>query len=150
MNNNSCYDTSSVSTLVISDTCLVISEVLDTITYFDTLIVTETTYDTLIYSTIDTLIIETLITSVTPPQFNDFIIYPNPAHTFLTINCGNISILNGYSIKILSLSGQIVFNQNIIQQETTINLGNWSNGIYHIKIFDSLGNSIATKQILIN
>lgn len=67
-----------------------------TFTIYDTVTVTEIVYDTVSVSTTDTLIIETLITSIEPAQENTFLVYPNPANTQITINNGNFGILSGY------------------------------------------------------
>lgn len=129
-----CIDTSDVAYIQILDTC--VSSI--------------TTYDTIYVAVEDTLNINTTITSVSPSQTNTFKVYPNPASTQLTIDNGNLSLLNGYSISIQNSLGQEVFNQPITQQVFIIDLNTWTgSGIYHLNILDNLGNVIENKKIVL-
>jgi len=121
-----------------------------TFTIYDTVTVTEIVYDTVSISTTDTLIIETLITSIEPAQENTFLVYPNPANTQITINNGNFGILSGYELKITNSLGQDVFNAEITQQEVTLHISTWGgNGLYILYIQEPNGNTIAVKQIVL-
>lgn len=121
-----------------------------TFTIYDTVTVTEIVYDTVSVSTTDTLIIETLITSIEPAQENTFLVYPNPANTQITINNGNFGILSGYELKITNSLGQDVYNSEITQQEVTLDISTWGgNGLYILYIQEPNGNTIAVKQIVL-
>lgn len=121
-----------------------------TFTIYDTVTVTEIVYDTVSVSTTDTLIIETLITSIEPAQENTFLVYPNPANTQITINNGNFGILSGYELKITNSLGQDVYNAEITQQEVTLDISTWGgNGLYILYIQEPNGNTIAVKQIVL-
>lgn len=121
-----------------------------TFTIYDTVTVTEIVYDTVSVSTTDTLIIETLITSIEPAQENTFLVYPNPANTQITINNGNFGILSGYELRIANSLGQDVYNAEITQQEVTIDISTWGgNGLYILYIQEPNGNTIAVKQIVL-
>lgn len=119
-------------------------------TIYDTVTVTEIVYDTVSISTTDTLIIETLITATEPAQENTFLVYPNPAHTQITINNGNFGILAGYELRITNSLGQDVYNAEITQQEVTLDISTWGgNGLYILYIQEPNGNTIAVKQIVL-
>jgi hypothetical protein len=121
-----------------------------TFTIYDTVTVTEIIYDTVLLSTTDTLIIETLITSTEPALENTFLVYPNPANTQITINNGNFGILAGYELKITNSLGQNVYNEEITQQEVTLDISTWGgNGLYILYINEPNGNTIAVKQIVL-
>jgi hypothetical protein len=140
-----CIDTSNVVYILLTDSCVV--------TVLDTITTNVIVYDTLItyLSVTDTLVIISTISGLNPPSnTNTFLVYPNPSKTHITIDNGNFSILNNYSIKITSTLGQVVFNQPINQQQFYIDLSTWTgNGIYYLNILDNTGNIIETKIIVI-
>jgi hypothetical protein len=130
-----CVDTSAVSVINVLDTC--VTTVFDTITTF--------------ISVTDTLIINAVISSVNPPNnVNTLLIYPNPANTHITIDNGNFATMAGYSVRINNALGQLVFNQNITQQQFFIDLSTWTGpGLYYVNILDPNGNPIEVKKIVI-
>jgi hypothetical protein len=130
-----CVDTSAVSVINVLDTC--VTTVFDTITTF--------------ISVTDTLIINAVISSVNPPNnVNTLLIYPNPANTHITIDNGNFATMAGYSVRINNALGQLVFNQNITQQQFFIDLSGWTGpGLYYVNILDPNGNPIEVKKIVI-
>jgi hypothetical protein len=90
---------------------MMISVISSSITITDTCI--NTVNDTNFISVTDTLIINTSVTGINPPNNTNTIkIYPNPASTHVTINYGNYAIMNGYSLKIINSLGQQVFQKN--------------------------------------
>lgn len=55
----------------------------------------------------DTLIINVLLTGITPPNNTNIIrIYPNPASTHIYIDNGNYNTMTGYTIRINNDLGQ--------------------------------------------
>jgi len=130
-----CTDTSNVSIINIIDTCIV--TINDTIT-------------TLI-SVTDTLIINTQITGLTPPNnLNTIKLFPNPANNHITIDYGNFASMNGYTLKITNSIGQIVFTTPINQQSNYVDLSSWSgNGIYFVQIIDTQNNTIENRKIVL-
>ncbi len=75
--------------------------------------------------------------------------YPNPASTQITINNGNVAILDGYTMRITNSLGQDVYNQNITQPQVTLDLSTWGgNGLYVLYIVDPQQNIVAVKQIV--
>ncbi len=80
----------------------------------------------------------------------DFSIYPNPAKDHFTIDCGNSNNVIGYHIEIINTLGQVIFNQPINTQQSTVELNSWSNiGMCFVKIFDAQNNVLTTRKILL-
>lgn len=109
-------------------------------------------YDTIVchVSVTDTLIINTVLTGISPPNnLNTIKIYPNPASDHLNINTGNYSLMNGYTIKIINPLSQVVFQNLINQALFNISLSGWSHGSYIIQILDATSNIIETKVLVL-
>lgn len=72
-------------------------------------------------------------------------IYPNPANHQIQIVCENIesATLNVYNIQ-----GKFVFSKKLNNSNTTIDVTNFSNGIYLFKIIDEDGNILKTEKIV--
>jgi len=128
-----CADTSDIATILILDTC---------VTFIN---------DTTFITVTDTLVINTLITGINPPNnSNTIIVYPNPANSHITIDYGNFAIMNGYQLKIQNSIGQQVFQTNITQQSDYLSLNNWGgNGLYFVHIIDPQGNTIDIRKIVL-
>ena len=112
-----------------------------------------TIYDTVTtFTTVtDTLIINTLITTLAPPaNTNTIKVFPNPAGSILTIDYGNFALMNDYQLRIENSLGQQVFQTNISQQSDTLNLGTWGgNGLYFVHIVDPQGNTVDIRKIVL-
>lgn len=117
----------------------------------DLVICNVTVYDTIYISVTDTLIINTLLMGVIPPNnINTLKIYPNPANTQIVIDNGNFSSMVGHTIKIDNTLGQTVFQNGITQQQFVINLSGWTGaGTYFVYIIDSNSNTIDVKKIIL-
>jgi len=77
---------------------------------------------------------------------NDFIVYPNPSNT------GIITILNSTKTKECTLrdvSGKVLLNEALLSEKFTINLSNYSTGIYFLSLTNNY-DRITTKKIIIN
>jgi hypothetical protein len=156
-----CIDTSNVAVINLIDTCIAIFTINDTITtqVFDTTYVSQTIYDTLqvtIYDTLltavtDTLIINSLISGLNPPNnLNTMKLFPNPASTHITIDYGNFNAMSGYTLTIVNSIGQTVFTTPINQQTSFVDLSTWTgNGIYFVKLIDPQNNIIENRKIVI-
>jgi hypothetical protein len=156
-----CIDTSNVAVINLIDTCIAILTINDTITtqVFDTTYVTQTIYDTLqvtIYDTLltavtDTLIINSVISGLNPPNnLNTMKLFPNPASTHITIDYGNFNAMSGYTLTIVNSIGQTVFTTPINQQTSFVDLSTWTgNGIYFVKLIDPQNNIIENRKIVI-
>jgi hypothetical protein len=73
------------------------------------------------------------IISVNETLFNDIQVYPNPASTQLTIDAG--SNWNTVSaLELYDLSGRRVWSERVNARTTLVNLSNFSEGIYILKL----------------
>jgi len=128
-----CVDTSNIATISILDTCLT--------SINDTTFITVT----------DTLVINTQITGINPPNNSNTIkVYPNPASDHITIDNGNYIAMAGYSIKIENNAGQQVFQSLINQAQFYVDLSTWSgNGLYFVHLIDAQGNTVTVRKIVL-
>jgi hypothetical protein len=62
-----------------------------------------------------------------------YLIYPNPATHKITFECERHLELD--QISIYSSAGQLIYSTLIQEQNTIINVQNWTNGIYFIQIY---------------
>jgi hypothetical protein len=130
-----CIDTSNVAVINILDTC----------------ITSVTVYDTLLTTVTDTLVINATLTGLNPPvNQNTLKVFPNPANTHITIDYGNVSLMSGYTLKIVNALGAMVFSAPINQQTSYINLSTWTgNGIYYVQLINPQNNTIENRKIVI-
>ena len=81
---------------------------------------------------------------------NSIKIYPNPSNKNLTIDFGNIGIIEGYELKISNTLGQQVLQQEITQQQFYVDLSTLkSKGIYFVQVLDKQNNIVETKKIIL-
>jgi hypothetical protein len=109
-------------------------------------------YDTIHIAVTDTLIINANLTGVAPPNnYNTVKVYPNPAKDFLILNFGpNWNSMSGYQITITNISGQQVYNGNVINQVINLSLNNWGGtGTYTLTIRDTSGTIKEVKKIVL-
>jgi len=151
-NSNVCtetiYDTIAINdTVVFNDTITEYKYV----TVYDTIV----SYDTVeIYNSIsvtDTLIIDVIITGLNiSNKINKISIYPNPAKDYVIINTGDYSQMSSFKLEIINPLGQAVFKNSIDQQEFIIDVSSLGGyGIYIVKIYNSIGETIESKKIII-
>ena len=77
-------------------------------------------------------------------------VYPNPANDQITIDCGNLANVSGWTIKIVNTLGQEVFSGAMNTQQYVVPLNSWSGqGIYFVKIYDGSNNLMNTKKIIL-
>lgn len=118
-----CSDTTSISRIVLSDTCYT--------------------------SVTDTLIINTDLTSVNNVEFTSTIkIYPNPASDLLYINFGNYENLKEYSFRIVN-SLVPIYNDKIMSQEEIIDISQWTPGMYLMQLISPTGAVLQSKKLVI-
>jgi hypothetical protein len=139
------YDTSYVT---IYDTSYVTVHDTSFVTIYDTTYIT--IYDTVYVTVADTLVIKTQL-GLPSNSVNTLKVYPNPASTHITIDNGNFSLMNGYSIRITNNLGQVVFNEPVNQQQFYINLSTWlGKGLYLLYLQDPQGNIADVRKIVLN
>ena len=99
----------------------------------------------------DTLLINTNITGFNPVTYENTIrIWPNPTNDHITIDAGDLNVMNGYSIRITNSLGQQMFQSAINQQQFYLDLSTWTgNGMYFVNIIDPSGNIIDVKKIVL-
>lgn len=73
-----------------------------------------------------------------------FDVYPNPAQENVTIS----NIPSSSTVKITDITGKVVYNAVIKNEQTTINTTDFVNGIYILQV--SNNGSIATKKLVVN
>ena len=102
-------------------------------------------------NTCQSLVINTGVLSFNPPVYNNTVtIYPNPANDQITIDCGNLANVSGWTIKIVNTLGQEVFSGAMNTQQYVVPLNSWSGqGIYFVKIYDGSNNLMNTKKIIL-
>lgn len=80
----------------------------------------------------DTIVVRYWIPGGTNPLKDvQFIVFPNPAKDVLTIVSANSIIEN---IIVYSATGQVVYTQNPKAAKTTINTGDWADGVYMLNV----------------
>ncbi|MFZ4435497.1 MAG: LamG-like jellyroll fold domain-containing protein [Flavobacterium psychrophilum] len=91
------------------------------------------------------------LSSFNPPVYQSTVtIYPNPANDQITIDCGNLANVAGWSIKIVNAIGQEVFSGAMNTPQYVVPLNSWSGqGMYFVKIYDAANNLVNTKKIIL-
>ncbi|RAR74142.1 LamG-like jellyroll fold domain-containing protein [Flavobacterium aciduliphilum] len=102
-------------------------------------------------NTCQSLVINTGVLSFNPPTYNNTItIYPNPANDHITIDCGNLSNVSGWTIKIVNTLGQEVFGGAMNTQQYVVPLNSWGGqGVYFVKVYDASNNLLNIKKIIL-
>ena len=98
-----------------------------------------------------TMTIKTGVLSTIPVTYTSSVnIYPNPANDQITIDCGNIAKVTGWSIKITNALGQEVFNKPMNVPQYTVPLNTWSGqGMYFVKIINAQNEVVNIKKIIL-
>lgn len=78
---------------------------------------------------------------------DDFLLFPNPSDGLINISLTN-SKQNNFKLKVRDLSGRVIYESNLIENFSTIDLRNVANGSYFFSIEN--GNSILTKKVVVN
>ena len=98
-----------------------------------------------------TMTINTGVLSTSPVAYTSTVnIYPNPANDQITIDCGNLANVVGWSIKIANMLGQEVFNQPMNTQQYVVPLNSWTGqGMYFVKIINAQNEVVNIKKIIL-
>jgi hypothetical protein len=148
-----------VETVVVFDTLTVenVIDVFDTTTVVETVVVFDTltvenvidVYDTTYVTVTDTLIID-IPSGVGGTILNTLLLYPNPTSDQLTISYGNFAVMAGYSLSIFDNGGSAVHeNESISQAQETLDITQWSAGVYQVVVYNAGGVPVETRQIVI-
>ena len=100
----------------------------------------------------DTLLIHTGITSYNPIAYqNTLKVWPNPGNQDITIDAGNLSLMQGWKIKISNSLGQEVYPATPInQQQQLLDMSTWGgNGLYLLHLINPQGHITEVKKIVL-
>jgi len=139
------YDTTEV--MIYDTTEIIVYDTIEVMVY-DTTVVT--VYDSI--SVTDTLIIDVTISGIEPNLLsNRFLVYPNPAKDILYLDMGeNYNQLNDWKVKIINISGSIIFETNITAPIYEIMLNDFKQtGMFIIQIIDNQNTIVETRKILL-
>lgn len=100
-------------------------------------------------SVTDTLIINLTTSSTSTTILNTLKIYPNPAKDNLYINFGDYTKMTGYLMLIRNGLGNTVYYTPISQSLSSLNIKNWTKGVYLVQILDNLSNLVDVRKIII-
>lgn len=64
----------------------------------------------------------------------DYIIYPNPTHGFLCIQCPTLS---NYRVAIINVCGRLIYTKEFQGDSLNINIDDYQSGIYYITLMNS-------------
>lgn len=84
----------------------------------------------------------TLASSITSNHLATFQIHPNPASDLLHIS----TFAGDKQVEVLNLLGQTIYNETVADENITLNVSDWTNGIYMIRIKSDEG--IATQKFI--
>lgn len=98
-----------------------------------------------------TMTINTGALNTNPVTYTSIVnIYPNPANDHITIDCGDLTTVQGWNIKITNLLGQEVFNQPMNTQQYYVPLNSWTGqGVYFVKIINAQNEVVNIKKIIL-
>jgi blue copper oxidase len=77
----------------------------------------------------------------------NFSIYPNPAQNDFTIRINDFDPADKYRLKIVDALGREVYNTNIANQQTNVNLVGWTKGFYLLRL-EGTGKSSLKKLVI--
>lgn len=66
----------------------------------------------------------------------DFLVYPNPVTTELNISAKNYRMDQPYFLKVLDITGKVIYASEINQKKFSINTCNWSKGMYLVEVLN--------------
>ena len=126
---NLCLDTSNTVTLTIVDSCISFKSVKVT----------------------DTLVVNINLSTGGNKQVNKIKVFPVPSQDKITIDNGDFSLMGGYSIKVFTTTGQLVYSQAISQKVYTVDLSQWAGiGTYNLQVIDNTGAIVTNRVIILN
>ena len=73
---------------------------------------------------------------------NSFEVYPNPAHETVTVS----TTMNAQKVEVLNYLGQVIYSQSVSSNNFTLNVANYADGVYFIRISGNDG--IATQKLI--
>ena len=115
---------------------------------YDTITVSETVYDSVAVT--DTLIIDVDLTGVNPVTDNTIKVFPNPTKDIVYINNGDYESMEGYSVRIINVSSEIIFESEINTAEFQVNISKFGSvGLYFIQILNENSELVDVRKIIL-
>lgn len=75
--------------------------------------------------------------------------YPNPATSFITFDFQK-NVDKGYSIQLYSFLGKKMYEATNLSQRTTVNLSDFSRGVYVYQLFDKTGKLVESGKFQVS
>lgn len=117
------------------------------VTVYDTIRVI--TYDTIRVTVTDTLVIDIQL-SVPGNSVNTVKVYPNPARDVIQVDFNEYTYLEGYSIRISNVLGQVVYSSPVDRRFMSIDMSSQTeSGVYFISILDRNGHINYTQKFIL-
>ncbi|MCB0510849.1 MAG: T9SS type A sorting domain-containing protein [Bacteroidetes bacterium] len=109
----------------------------------------KTIYRSTYYQLVDTLDCFT-ITGIRkePTEKIDLKVYPNPSSTTFIFELADFE--NTYNMEIQNIFGQVMINERISAQISSIDVANWSEGFYYILLRDMNGILLGNEKVIIS
>ncbi len=74
-------------------------------------------------------------------KINEILIYPNPTKNIINIDLGNNDLKNA-KIEVIDLLGKIIVTEIVSNSKITLNVNQYSQGIYLVKFSNNLGSKV--------
>jgi hypothetical protein len=84
--------------------------------------------------------------SITETELGGWSIYPNPTNGTLNITIQDIETLN--EINVTDITGRILFSSTSFDTRTVLELGDLTNGLYHVNLVTD--NGVATRKVILS
>ncbi|WP_024772523.1 3-coathanger stack domain-containing protein [Aquimarina macrocephali] len=88
------------------------------------------------------------VSAIDKPEFEDFVIHPNPTNHEFTISTYSLKNLDNASIKVYDILGAIKLKQDISSTKNNVNVQTLKEGLYYIIISTNNGISISKKLLI--
>ena len=86
-----------------------------------------------------------LVTGIDNNNVDLTTIYPNPTDGLFYVNCSDPKIQN---LKILNMLGEVIYQTSITNQISTIDLSEYTKGIYFVQLIDNMKNVVNRKIVV--
>ncbi len=90
---------------------------------------------------------ESVVLDILEEEQIDFKLYPNPASSYIEIDFLQIPVSDS-KLVIFDSNGRLILNQQILSSTNTVDLSNFSSGLYFVKVVNQ--QKTITKKLIIN
>ncbi len=110
-----------------------------------------TVYDTVTVTVTDTLLVKVENVSSVGETSSTIKVFPNPTNDIINITFDDYSSLYNYSLKIINVQSQVVFESDIDESEFQVNIDDFgSTGLYFMQVINDNSEIIDIKKIVLN